>query len=194
MSKRNTSFVLGFHGCDAKIGQDALNGTLSLTASNKQYDWLGSGVYFWESDPQRAREWAVQSTNAGRIKAPFVIGAVIDLGNCLDLTQRESLTLLSETHKAVQALFRSKKKSLPKNLDSKSSSRGDKLLRYLDCLVINHLHSTIKELKTVAQFDTVRGLFVEGKPIYPGARLYSHTHTQIAVRTPEMIHGLFRVQ
>ena len=41
--------------------------------------------------------------------------------------------------------------------------------------------------------DTVRGVFTEGKAIYPGSAFDEKTHIQIAVRNPECIKGVFRV-
>ena len=40
------SFVLGFHGCDAKVGEAILRGNKPhLTPSENEYDWLGHGIY-----------------------------------------------------------------------------------------------------------------------------------------------------
>jgi len=94
VSRLATSFVLGYHGCDKKVGEKALTGNDELIHSDKKFDWLGPGSYFWESDPQRAMEWAEWKRDRGDYKEPFVIGAAIDLGNCLDLTSRDSLELL----------------------------------------------------------------------------------------------------
>jgi hypothetical protein len=38
--------VLGFHGCDQKIGERILGGKEPhLLPSEKKYDWLGHGIY-----------------------------------------------------------------------------------------------------------------------------------------------------
>ena len=37
----------------------------------------------------------------------------------------------------------------------------------------------------------MRGVFVEGEPAYPGARIHSRSHIQIAVRDPACILGYF---
>ena len=58
MSRLATSFVLGYHGCDEDIGREAIRGDTALIQSDKDYDWLGPGAYFRESDPKRAWEWA----------------------------------------------------------------------------------------------------------------------------------------
>jgi len=81
-SRHATSFVLGYHGCDEKVGRRVVAEGLALEQSKKDYDWLGPGVYFWESDPVRALEWARAKADKGVIDAPFVVGAVIDLA-CL---------------------------------------------------------------------------------------------------------------
>ncbi|WP_234851529.1 hypothetical protein [Sinorhizobium meliloti] len=89
MSSNYPAYVLGYHGCDKAVGMAALNGASPLLPSEKAYDWLGSGIYFWENDPERALEWATQKAESGAYKEPFVLGAIIDLGNCLDLITRK---------------------------------------------------------------------------------------------------------
>jgi hypothetical protein len=42
--------------------------------------------------------------------------------------------------------------------------------------------------------DTVRGIFQEGSPIYPGSAFLEKTHIQIAVLNPDCIKAVFRVQ
>jgi hypothetical protein len=41
--------------------------------------------------------------------------------------------------------------------------------------------------------DTLRGVFTEGRPIYPGAGFDEKTHIQIVVRNQRCIKGVFRV-
>jgi hypothetical protein len=41
-------------------------------------------------------------------------------------------------------------------------------------------------------YQTVRGAFMEGTPVYPGAGIFEKTHIQIAVRDPDWILGYFR--
>ena len=81
-------FVLGYHGCDQAIINDVLTGKHDLRASRNDYDWLGNGIYFWEDSYQRAFQWALQSK---RVTHPGVIGAVINLGHCLNLLDVEHL-------------------------------------------------------------------------------------------------------
>lgn len=41
-------------------------------------------------------------------------------------------------------------------------------------------------------FQTVRGVFTEGDPAFPGAGIQSKTHVQVAVRDLDCILGYFR--
>lgn len=50
---------------------------------------LGTGIYFWENSEQRPLDWAEYAYQHPEhfrrpVKQPFVVGAVMDLGNCLD--------------------------------------------------------------------------------------------------------------
>ena len=88
--------VIGFHSCDKEVGLKVLNGQDELITSQNSWDWLGEGIYFWEQDPVRALSYAVESSqhkqfNKIPIKTPFVIGAIIQLGKCLNLIESESL-------------------------------------------------------------------------------------------------------
>lgn len=76
---------------------------------------------------------------------------------------------------------------MPKNKEAYKDDH-DKLLRPLDRAVIEFLHATnIPE----QQFDSVRGMFVEGDELYDGAGFHEKTHVQIAIRNPSMIKGYF---
>ena len=45
--------VMGYHGCDKALAESVLLGRSELEISHNNYDWLGSGVYFWEYGPVR---------------------------------------------------------------------------------------------------------------------------------------------
>jgi hypothetical protein len=187
---RATGFVLGYHGCDRDIGHKIVRGELPFTHSEKSYDWLGHGIYFWESDSQRAFEWAQWKHKVGECPEPFVIGAVLDLGKCFDLLERENLDLLSEIYKAYAASREAAGLPIPVNKDSHKGASQNKVMRHLDCAVINYLHTTMSSQK-LEPFDSVRGLFVEGTPAFEGSEIYRLTHAQIAVRKDGCIKGVF---
>ena len=193
MPRLHASFILAYHGCSADVGQRIVNGE-PMDASNQAYDWLGSGIYFWEADPWRAWEWADGKVSRGDFEQPFVIGAAIDLGNCLDFLSRESIVLLEKSYHAFAAIYEhfGIAERMPVN------QRGGKLdedylKRYLDCAVIRYLH-LVNELAGDESFDTVRGLFTEGGQAFPGSGFKKKTHVQIAVRNTACIKGLFRME
>jgi hypothetical protein len=184
------SFVLGYHGCDAAVAENHLKNEPFIQSENA-YDWLGSGIYFWEANPDRALSWARENTArkaaSGATLEPAVIGAVVDLGFCLDLITGNGIAAVDTAYHGFEKLMAGIPADLPVN------SGGDDLrLRKLDCAVVNFLHST-REERGLAAFDTVRGVFSEGKQIYPTAGFREKTHIQICVRKSAMIKGVFRV-
>lgn len=188
MSRLAASFVLGYHGCDAEVARKVVNGDLTLLPSDKKYDWLGPGAYFWEADPQRAFEWALEAKKRGRIEGPAVIGAVIDLGNCLDLLSRENLDLVRTAHKIF--VEEQVEAGLVVPMNKPLAGEEEKILRDLDCAVIRFLHEVLRK-EEAEPFDTVRGLFPEGQPLYDGAGFRDRNHIQIAVCNQDNLLGVF---
>lgn len=64
------------------------------------------------------------------------------------------------------------------------------MLRELDCAVIENLHDE-RVMLNLKPFDSVRGVFVEGKELYPGAGFNEKNHIQICIRNPNCIKGFF---
>lgn len=184
-----SSFVLGYHGCDRSIGEAILNGK-SFRRSENDYDWLGSGIYFWETNPRRGLDWAkyLKEHGRGKIGDPYVIGAVIDLGYCLDLLSSNGIKAVSAAHKSFIRHAEASNSEIPSN-----SGGSDLLLRKLDCSVINHLHFMLRETKQ-PPLDSVRGVFLEGDAIYDGSGFRERSHIQLCVCNPKAIKGVFRVR
>lgn len=182
------SFILGFHGCQKSVGEAILSGKeRHLKPSEKKWDWLGHGIYFWEGNLTRAWEWAYARQAEGKIDEPFVIGAIIDLRHCLDLFDREAMRQVSATHSALTDAFLKINQPMPQN----TGPTPDKAGRQLDCLVMNGLHS-VREESGQQAYDSVRGPFLEGEPIYAGAGFRGHSHIQICIRSTSCIKGYFR--
>lgn len=177
--------VIGYHGCPEEFARELLLGTRPISAwqpSTNDWDWLGHGIYFWEHSPERAFRWA-QETFTPRGVAPGVIGAVIQLGLCFDLLNEAISATLANSYRKLDQTYQRKGLALPQN-------RGrDWKRRDLDCLVINHC---LRKAKRRVSYDTVRGAFLEGEPVYPGAGFTKEAHIQIAVRNPACILGIFR--
>lgn len=174
--------VFGYHGCDASLAERLVTGHADLTTSATKVEWLGSGSYFWEDSPDRARLWAEEKAKKGThgIKKPAVVGAIIDLGNCLNLVDSESLDLLKEAFH----ILKSTTEILPRNKGQDGKARA------LDCAVIETLHRFRKDTGK-PQFDTVRSFFLEGQELYPEAGFRELDHVQICVRTSHSIKGYF---
>jgi hypothetical protein len=195
LSRLATSFVLGYHGCDQSVADKAVRGDVGILQSDRDFDWLGKGAYFWESDPQRALEWAKEKAKRGDYLKPAVVGAVIDLRNCLDLASRTDLHLIRQAHASFVQTQKLSGLPIPKNGSVKGNKNADRVLRFLDCAVFNHLHSILNDQPEgparLEPFDTVRGMFTEGPKLYAGAGFRAKTHVQLAVRNPACIVGLF---
>ena len=187
-----SSFFLGFHGCDASVAEQTFSGKETLRPSRNEYDWLGHGVYFWENNPTRAIDYAMEiqslaRSKGPRITAPAAVGAIIDPARCLNLLDREMIELVRDSHQELIETLREAGQPTPRN-----HGGSDLLQRFLDCAVLEHLHAARKHAG-FPDFDTVRGVFVEGRPIYPGAGFHEKSHIQICVRNPRCIKGYFRV-
>ena len=155
--------------------------------------------YFWEYSPLRAEQFVREKYKwQGRKDKVAAVGAIIDPGLCLNLLDAKGLSYLEVGYDALLTA-RGGEEFLPKNGEGKELWK-----RKLDCAVINMVH----ELRAVTQttdwqeenpdtaplqsYDTVRGAFWEGGPIYPGARIEKKNHVQICVRNSASIIGYFR--
>ena len=187
--------VLAYHGCDLDTAQELLGGS-PFQPSVRDYDWLGAGIYFWENDVVRAWQWANESRR--NFNHPSVVGAAIELGNCLDLTTQLGIEAVRLAHDKFIAIVQRDGTPIPENVNPANVSIGDRVIRRLDCAVMNHLFDNV--LQAVQEADpktqpyvTVRALFPEGTELYSGAGFRDKTHIQICVREPEQIFGVFRI-
>ena len=98
-----------------------------------------------------------------QIKKPFVIGAIIDLGRCLDLMDAGSLDMLKIAFEELKKGLDLVGAQLPRN-EPGGPRDEDLVKRKLDCAVIKYLHS-LREEKGLDPFESVRGAFWEGKPL-----------------------------
>lgn len=179
------NLVIGFHGCSQETYTNVLFNNQQLKKSDNKYDWLGNGIYFWENSYQRAYEWADKKYK----KNAAVLGAVIDLGLCLNLTDYNSTDILRQGYEMLKMKCTVLGIDLPENKQGKSKT--DLLLRDLDCAVIQQIHEYNKETGKTP-YDSVRGVFTEGENIYPNAGFVEKTHIQLCIVNPNCIKGYFR--
>ena len=184
--------VFAYHGCDRRLRDAVLTGKKKLNASLNTYDWLGSGIYFWEHGPMRALEWAMQQSKrkGTKIKEPAVVGAIIQLGNCFDLLDVKFTQMLSESAETMIQGLIEQGLTLPTN-QSAGLHDYDWLRRERDCFVLNNVIPDMEHDERIT-YHSVRGVFQEGAPAFDGAGIRLKSHIQIAVRDPRAIIGYFQ--
>jgi hypothetical protein len=191
--------IIAYHGCDFEVGAKVVNGEIAhLAPSNNPYDWLGDGIYFFEEDLRRAQYFSIAAAaapekhlSAKPIIVPSAIGAVLKLGNCLDLSKQSGIDEFRQAYNDLES-GKGPEQVLPVN---KQSGPGDEegILHNLDRAVINFIHGQrIKEGKL--PYDTVRGFFFQGKPVFSTSAIAQLSHVQIAVRNTSCIFGYFHPQ
>jgi hypothetical protein len=183
------SFVLGFHGTEKSIVDKVVNQQrrIHLDHSTKSYDWLGHGVYFWENDPARGLEWAASGKRNGKVEKPDVVGAIVDLGRCLDLTSQTGLQEVQLAHSVYKNLMHEAGLPMATNHMGK-----DRVLRDLDCAVIETLHQ-MREDQGLATYDSIRAAFPEDEPLYADAGFRAKNHIQLCIlNEAKCIKGYFR--
>ena len=195
------NLIIGFHGCDLAVRDKLLNNPDEIMVSRKPYDWLGHGMYFWENNFERALQWAEDKKRRGAIEIPAVIGAVLFLGHCCDLTDLSSISGVARAYERMVEEYKAKGIPIPYNRDLPGDRHKDKLLRDRDCAAIEFMHEQIlvdweegfrqKGFTNIKTFDSTRGIFTEGGPAFEGSGIMAKTHTQICVRNLNCILGFF---
>ena len=177
---RAPEYVSGYHGCSIDGATQILSGT-PFRRSQNRYDWLGNGAYFWEFAPLRALDWATKRFG----EQAAVLEVRIQLGFCLNLLDIEHMGPLAASFQLAVERSGAAGEAFPKNL---SDGR-----HYLDREIIELFCKVVLETTGVS-FQTVRGCYPEGPPVFPGSRILSKTHVQIAVRDPSCISNIRLVE
>jgi len=201
MYRNRNNLIIGFHGCDAEVCHGLLNHPNEILKSERPYDWLGHGIYFWENNYERALSWAKDKAQRGEIKHPAVIGAVLTLDYCFDLLDNQFIEMICQSYELMVESYNAIGKAIPKNRDSSADKHKDKILRDLDCSVIEFMHQKTQEQITEDMstkgysnwraFDSARGVFTEGGPAFDGAGIQRKSHIQICIRNANCIKGFF---
>lgn len=173
---RAPSVVVAHHGCHRDSARAITEGG-DFRPSRKAYDWLADGFYWFEYGPDRARAWAEERFGSDGV----VLQGVITLGHCLNLLDTAHGEDLQKAYEAVQAKLTQGGKPMPENRE------GGR--HYLDRAVLEFYCNYVERVAR-APFQTVRGCFPEGGPIFPGSRILRETHIQIAVRDPSCISSV----
>lgn len=201
MYSQRPNLSIGFHGCDLAIRDELVNNPDKVKKSQEKFDWLGHGFYVWENNLARAYKWAEDKYQRGKISTPSVVGVVYQLDYCLDLTDSESIELLPAYYESMRADLSMANKKIPENKNVRGDTHHDLIFRELDCAVIEYMHQRIKEqiesdikekgYSEYKHFDTARGIFTEGGPVFEGAGIQSKNHIQVCIRNLNCIKGFF---
>lgn len=173
--------VVGYHGCSLDVAETILAENRFQVSVNT-YDWLGEGAYFWEFAPYRALEWA-RERYGGSGSEPAVVGATLQLGRCLNLLDTEHLPGLEDVYNVFVQTVGSER--IPRNTEAGA--------HFLDRRIMDAYCRLIEE-QNPAPFQTVRGCFPEGEPIYRGSKILKKAHVQIAARDVTCISRLHLVE
>ncbi len=160
--------VVGYHGCHRDVAERVQAGEPFLASANG-YDWLGSGVYFWEYAPFRAEEWAKKRYGSDGA----VLKATITLGRCLNLLDTAHFTGLRQAYETTVQQMHLAGITIPKNTHTGK--------HYLDRTIVE-AYCLDYAAVTGEPLQTVRGGFPEGEPVFPGSKILRETHLQVAVR------------
>lgn len=119
--------------------------------------------------------------NKKKINTPFVLGAIIELGNCLNLVESASLQIVSEAYWEMAERISYIDQPLPIN---KGNNKA------LDCAVFKYIH-LINERDGKPPYDTIRCAFAEGGEVYPGSTISQRLHIQVCVMNTDSVKGYF---
>ena len=188
--------VVGYHGTGLTAALRIVNRLESFRRSEKDYDWLGGGVYFWEYGPKQALTFAMRrqrqykrkkkKTEEDRRRATeplAVIACMIRLGFCLDLTEPENVEYLGEIFKSYSESMALARAALPTN---------NHKYRKLDRAIFEYAYRVIEESAPNSTVDTARGIYVPtaaASRIWPGSWISRDTHIQLCVRNPASLLG-----
>jgi hypothetical protein len=162
--------AIGYHGTSAGAAQRILSSGFEI--SRNEYDWLGDGAYFFQDAPARALEWARNRFG----DAAAVVGAEIDLANCIDLLDLPWHLEVARAYPRLVAALKQSGHPLPRQ--TAGAHRVDRSL-------MNYLIDRLMDRGITA--SSVRAAFAEGEPAFPGSALLNRAHVQIAVRSSSVI-------
>jgi hypothetical protein len=168
--------VWGYHGTSAERAGAIMQNGFKL--SRNDYDWLGSGVYFWQDAPLRAWDWAKKNH-----EHPAVIRSsiVMEEEKSIDLLDIGWFEILSEQYSKFVEYLKYEKRSLPPQpITSKRHLLDREFLDYV-CETLGKAGSD--------QIHVIRAAFTEGNPIFNNSAIFNLSHVQIAVKNTQIIES-----
>lgn len=171
--------VVAFHGTSKTTARKLIAGA-PFGKSENDDDWLGHGIYFWEYAPQQAWWWAKRRYGSNAA----VVGALVRLGQCIDMLDPSNARLLHAAHADLEAAYRAEGKELPNNANTH---------KYRDCAVFNWLYARLEErgLST----ESCRAVFVPALArVWDRSGVFEGAHIQLCIREPRNILAVWSVR
>jgi hypothetical protein len=172
-------WVNGYHGTSRSRAENIL--VTGFRPSTNGYDWLGTGVYFWQDAPNHALHWAQQNHPT----EPAVIKSRLRIDNtCLDLLDMSTIdnsNFWMDSYNGLTEVYRVAGKDLPTQNPTIPGKR------HLDSEFFDYLITAFAQ----KPIGSVRCAFVEGKPIFPSSAVYDQTHVQISIVNLDLIESSF---
>ena len=175
----STIWVYGYHGTSRSRAERII--TEGFQPSTNGYDWLGTGVYFWQDAPNHALHWARKMYR----QEPAVIKSRLRLDNtCLDLLDMADIDnpdFWTDSYNRFREMYLITGESLPvqnPNIPGK---------RYLDCAFFDYLRTAVEQDPEPESIGLIRSAFVEGNRIFLNSAICDKTHVQISVMNLDLI-------
>ena len=120
--------VVGYHGTTLSVALRLVTRVNGFMLSERDFDWLGRGVYFWEYAPKQAMNFArirqrqlkqkkqktlVEEQRANEQLA--VVACMIRLGFCLDMTEPQNVEYVEEIYASYKGSMTMAGEDLPHN-------------------------------------------------------------------------------
>lgn len=166
--------VYGYHGTSKRSAQKIIERGFDFSTNN--YDWLGTGVYFFQDAPMRAAAWAKERYP----DSPAVIRSELVLENCIDLLDIAWNPIIQETYGMFVREYQKANIPLPRQNPQRSKAHR------LDCAFFNYIVEKVLASQNIA-IDSIRAVFNEGDRIYPNSALSDRSHIQIVIRDLSLI-------
>jgi len=175
--------INGYHGTTEDISEIIISE--GFKPSHNDYDWLGSGIYFFQDAPENALHYADRMLKRKKIgiKNLAVVGAVIRLEDCMDLLDATKWKdFFAQAYIGFETMCEINNIPMP---------RQDDYFRGRDRAVIEYGIENVLRLGHSYNIRVIRAPFIEGAPMFPGSKLFLLSHIQIAVRDSTLIERVW---
>jgi hypothetical protein len=162
------SIVRAYHAGDADAIKSLLLRGSGLPESSARSNWLGRGLYFWDSDPRRVERWQGMHGKGGILECDIEKELLIDL-LCDDERSRRFFQL-------AQAV------SLPER------PANDRSSQYFarDGEIVNRVRPALQDMG----YCGFRTAFCLGKPVDKEGNLFPDQHIQICLLDSSVTRNL----